>query len=224
MCQKQCVKYSFIFHIHSHFTRLGVKSMKNSTKKPDDMEKDIKKVVLTTRQILLYMVDFYVGFSAFFDGGFFRKTINDYWQWRDLDKECFSKTIYRLKKDKFIDCYNHNNEKYIELTKKGIERVRVYITDEVKIPIPEEWDNKWRIIIFDIPNEKKTVRDILASKLKKLGFFRLQKSVFVYPYECKTEIDFLKKIYKIEPYVQYILADQIEADIDLFKHFFSKNL
>lgn len=191
-------------------------------KKVKFTEEDKEKVILTTRQILLYLVDFYVKMTEFGDGGLFRKSINDYWRWRDLDKERFSREIYRLKKAKIIDCYNHNDERYIELTKKGIERTRFYITDEITISIPQNWDNKWRIVIFDIPNSKKTVRDILANKLKKLGFVRLQKSVFVFPYECKKEIDYLKKIYQIESYVQYILADQIDTKIDLKQHFFNR--
>jgi len=43
-----------------------------------------------------------------------------------------------------------------------------------------------------------------------MGFYMLQKSVWVYPYPCFDEIEFLRQIYKVEINVTYILAKSIE--------------
>jgi DNA-binding transcriptional regulator PaaX len=50
------------------------------------------------------------------------------------------------------------------------------MVEEVKLKKPEKWDKKWRIVIFDIPNKKKPARNTLTEKLKKLGFYHLQKA------------------------------------------------
>ena len=71
------------------------------------------------------------------------------------------------------------------------------------------WDGLFRVIIFDIPENRKGIREIFRKKLKELEFQQLQKSVFVSPYECRNEIDFLKNVYEIVPYVSYILATDI---------------
>ncbi|OGD67370.1 CRISPR-associated endonuclease Cas2 [Candidatus Berkelbacteria bacterium RIFCSPHIGHO2_12_FULL_36_9] len=186
---------------------------------------DIKKVVLGTKQILMYLVDLSVGIFEYGDRGrVYRRSIKEYWQQRDLNKERFSRDLYRLRRDKFIRIYFKDKEKIIELTKKGKERIRNYLVDDLKIETPEQWDKKWRIIIFDIPEEKKTARDVLAAKLKQIGFLRLQKSVFVFPYDCKDEIDFLKELYEIRPYIQYIVADRIDTEVNLLQHFFDNEI
>jgi DNA-binding transcriptional regulator PaaX len=38
-----------------------------------------------------------------------------------------------------------------------------------------KWDEKWRIVAFDIPEKFKTGRDALRRKLKEVGFHELQK-------------------------------------------------
>ena len=105
------------------------------------------------------------------------------------------------------------------LTDHGKDKVIKYMIADFKIFIPEKWDKKWRIVVFDIPNEKKTARDILASKLKKLGFIRLQKSIFVFPYDCQKEIDYLREVYEIKPFVQYIVAESIDTEVVLMDYF-----
>lgn len=186
---------------------------------------DKKKLKLTTRQILLYLIDaFVVGFDVFDGYGLHRKSVSDYYKWRDFDKVRFQQDLYRLKKEKIVKRYQQGKERYIELTPKGKEKIRGYILSELKIIIPKKWDYKWRIVIFDIPEDKKTIRDIVAGKLKRLGFLRLQKSVFVFPFDCKAEINRLKLLYDISRYVQYIVAEQIDTELDLVKYFFEQTI
>ncbi len=65
------------------------------------------------------------------------------------------------------------------------------------------WDRKWRVVFFDIPEKKRKARDALRNKLRELGFRELQKSVFVHPYSCQSEIDFIVEFFEIRPYVRY---------------------
>ena len=89
----------------------------------------------------------------------------------------------------------------------------------MKIEKPKIWDGKWRIVIFDIPKHKKRARDALREKLKELGFYPFQKSVWVFPYPCEKEIQFLVELFDIWPYVNLIVAENISNDIKLRKHF-----
>lgn len=184
-------------------------------------KEDVDRVVLSVKEILMYLVDFGAILFEYGDKSrVYRRSIKEYWKWRDFDKTRFSKDLYRLKRDKFIKIYLEGKNKHIELTVKGKNKIKSYLIADLKIKIPQTWDQKWRIVIFDIPNEKKTARDILAKKLKNLGFLRLQKSVFVFPYDCKSEIDYLKEIYEIKSNVQYIIADRIDTEINLLKYFY----
>lgn len=67
--------------------------------------------------------------------------------------------------------------------------------------------------------KKKTARDVLRSKLKRLGFKKLQKSVFIYPHDCEKEINFLRMNYGIERHVIYLLVNKIDHEEKLIKSF-----
>lgn len=59
-------------------------------------------------------------------------------------------------------------------------------------------DGRWRLVLFDIEESRRHARNAFALKLRKLGFYRLQKSVWVYPYPCNNEITEIQKAYNLE--------------------------
>ena len=76
--------------------------------------------------------------------------------------------------------------------------------------LDEKWDGKWRVVIWDIPEQRKRVRDLLRYKLKTLGFEKLQKSVWVSKINCtKVLKEFIKKV-GIEKWVLVLESDNIE--------------
>lgn len=94
-----------------------------------------------------------------------------------------------------------------------------YKLDTMIIQKPEKWDGKWRIVIFDIPEFNKQLRDTLRLKLRQLGLIELQKSVFIHPYECRNEIDFVIELYGPCRYVRFIEAVSIDTELQLKKKF-----
>lgn len=83
----------------------------------------------------------------------------------------------------------------------------------------KKWDSQWRIVIFDIPERFKKARNALSLTLKKMGFYPLQKSVFVHPFECADEIDFVIEFWNMRPYVRLVLATHIDNELHLKNHF-----
>lgn len=59
------------------------------------------------------------------------------------------------------------------------------------------WDGKWRIVIFDISENERVVRDSLRFKLISLGFGKLQESVYITPLDVLGDIKEFLKIKKI---------------------------
>ncbi|MBI2068893.1 MAG: CRISPR-associated endonuclease Cas2 [Candidatus Yanofskybacteria bacterium] len=83
-----------------------------------------------------------------------------------------------------------------------------------------KWDRKWRVVIFDIPQEMHKKRNNFRYKLKYLGFFMLQKSVFVLPYPCEEELGYVCQGLDINDYVDVIIADSIGfRESEIKKHF-----
>lgn len=190
-------------------------------------EQEKEKIKLTVREILLNLLDISVTGLDIFDGyHLYRKEIQNYRNWRELEKENFSKACWRLEKQGYIKHYQANKKFSLvfKLTTKGKKRAFKYLTNELKINIPKNWDRKWRIVIFDVPKDKKQLRDIIRAVLKRLGFFQLQKSVFVYPFDCREAIAALKYFYNCSGYLQYIIAEEVENEIDLVNLFYDQGI
>jgi DNA-binding transcriptional regulator PaaX len=67
-------------------------------------------------------------------------------------------------------------------------------------------------LIFDIPTKPKIynqAREALRNKIKKLGFYQMQKSVWAYPYECEDEILFVAEIFQVQRHIEIITADKV---------------
>ena len=136
------------------------------------------------------------------------------------DKAQINQAIKRLRNQKII-CIreNKNGDKTIILTDSGKIRLLRYNIDEITIDQPKEWDKKWRIVIFDIPEDKRMARNLLRGVLKRLGFLHLQHSVWVYPYPCKREIDFVSISFGVGKFILYFETDYLENQIFLINHF-----
>ena len=114
---------------------------------------------------------------------------------------------------------NSRGKKYLHLTGKGQRELLKYQVGELTIKKPKRWDGKWRIIIFDIKELRHSDRDRLRMQLKKLGFVKLQQSVWVFPYDCEELTVLLKSFFKFGKDLLYMTVDHLEYDRDLRRHF-----
>ena len=131
----------------------------------------------------------------------------------------FIKSLSYLQKNRLVSIAEKDGQQILTLSEDGKKRVLRFNLHQMAIKKPKKWDGYWRIVIFDIPEGRKQGREALRSKLKQLGFYRLQKSCFIYPYECKSEIDFISEMFEVSPYVNFIVAKEIEGAPLLQKSF-----
>jgi DNA-binding transcriptional regulator PaaX len=140
--------------------------------------------------------------------------------WRGMGKKKLKKKIFELKKRRLVSfSETPNGEITINLTESGEALALKYKIEEMKIQKPKKWDRKWRVVIFDIPEKKKKNRELFREKLKNLGFHQLQKSVFVYPFPCRDEIEFLRQNWEIAPFVLFLETSTIEEEWKLKEKF-----
>jgi hypothetical protein len=129
-----------------------------------------------------------------------------------------SQAIYYLKKRKLIKTQTINNKTILVLTEKGKKRKLEYDLENIRILKQGVWDGKWRLLMFDIPESEKLAREALREKLKKLGFAKFQKSVWLHPFPCENEIDFISEYFSIGQYLN-LLVVQINDDQPLRRRF-----
>lgn len=109
----------------------------------------------------------------------------------------------------------------VKLTKEGKKKLARYKIDLLEIEKPKKWDGKWRVIIFDVPVKKNSARESLRKKMKRLGFYRLQHSVFVHPYPCLEIVQFLRDYFGVSSEVEYLEVERLESQNKLIEYFFT---
>lgn len=140
---------------------------------------------------------------------------------RYFDKEYFKKRVGYLQYRGYIDVVEDEDDTMeIKLTELGEAQVVKRALGEMRILPAEKWDGIWRILIFDIPERNKAAREGFRECLKRMGFYRLQKSTFVFPYPCREEIEFLVRLYDVVSHVRFIETNSVSFDDDI-KDFFS---
>jgi len=158
-------------------------------------------------------LDTYSGMQRFYGIYHSKKEDRVYWARKEEERK-IKKSIKDLEKRKYIK-FDRNKNLY--LTEKGVlEFIKFRIEKKQK-----KWDKKWRIIIFDVAEDRRNSRDFLRSRLKWLGFKELQKSAWIFPYDIQREIEELMKIskYDAEGDVRFLIVEKIKSDDDLKKWF-----
>lgn len=151
---------------------------------------------------------------------FIRNLLSNYKKWRKYPRKKVRDTFYNLKKQGLIKIKKKNHQIYISLTKEGKKKAGIFQIDSLKIKRPKKWDGKWRLVIFDISQLKKFYREAFRGKLKELGFYPLQKSVWVYPFDCQAEIELLREFFGLsEKEIRLAVAEGIGDDSKLKKFF-----
>lgn len=147
--------------------------------------------------------------------------ISSYIKKKRFEKEKFLRDLKSLQKRELVDYRELESGRIeIKITKKGKEKILKYQIDEIKLKKPQRWDRKWRLIMFDIPHSHKAARDVFRRKLLDLRFYPLQKSVFITPYPCEDEIDFIASIFDVRKYVLIVYVSNFEGEEKL-RHYFS---
>ena len=142
---------------------------------------------------------------------------------KNYSKKQFQSSLYKLKHNKLIEIIREGDESFkVQLTNKGKKRVKDFCFEALKIEKPKKWDEQWRVLIFDIPSKPKIynqAREALRAKIKDLGFHQIQKSVWVYPYECEDEILFIAELFQIQKHVELLTVEKLLHEDVLKKEF-----
>ena len=107
-------------------------------------------------------------------------------------------------------------EKSVRMTLAGKELAEYLFRS---LPKQKKWDGKWRIIAFDVPEPYSTARRALSLKLRELGCYHYQNSVFVYPYDCEEEINFIRNYFGFDSAIKYIVAEKLDDEKTLEEFF-----
>jgi DNA-binding transcriptional regulator PaaX len=141
-------------------------------------------------------------------------------EWRAIDRRSLDIAIRLLYRSKLVETRPGPNDSLtLVLSEQGKKIALSFDIERMQLKRHAEWDGKWRIVLFDIPEKLKKVRDIVRFRLRQLGFVELQHSVWVTPHPCKKEIEYVIEFYDMRKYVRFITAIDIDNALHLERTF-----
>lgn len=135
------------------------------------------------------------------------------------DNYRITQAVRGLQQKKLVRIKQKNGQDVIEITEMGKNRVLAYNLDTMHIKPLKKWNGRWYLVTFDIPETQKRARRAVSAKIKEIGMYPLQKSIFVSPYPCKEEIDFVGEFFGVRKHIIYIEALDIENASKVCRHF-----
>lgn len=188
----------------------------------------MKKIIVSaTQQILHGILHAGIIIMAITESGYSSKALAralnySVTEWeRSRDKRRYINSFHYLRRQKLIRYQYRGKQLHVSITPKGERIVKRHNFNKLKIKKPRKWDGKWRVLIFDIDSKQKQKREALRGKLKELGFFQLQKSVWVCAYRCDREIKEIRDFFLLkQSELNLITATKVEDDYqmrDFFK-------
>lgn len=128
--------------------------------------------------------------------------------------------LSRLAQKGYIAFHEEKGMRYARITESG-KKLLEYEEQKAALQLKrgKRWDKRWRIVIFDIPEIRRNVRDQLREVMRDAGFYHLQDSVWLYPHDCEDFIALLKADLKIGNAVLYLIVEKIENEKHLKEHF-----
>ena len=128
--------------------------------------------------------------------------------------------LARLKQKGEIEFEERDGKKYVRLTERGEEALAF---GQQKLQLangkPRKWDRRYRLVMFDVPEKRKKIRERLRFEMEEVGFLRIQDSAWLSPYDCEEFMALLKADLHIGKDVLYAVVEEIENDKWIRKHF-----
>ncbi|GAA0344526.1 phenylacetic acid degradation operon negative regulatory protein PaaX [Bacillus carboniphilus] len=114
--------------------------------------------------------------------------------------------ISRMNKQGWVQSRKEGNKSYYFLSKRGVERMDEAANRIFKLK-PDNWDQKWRMLIYSIPEEKRSIRDELRKELVWSGFGTISNSCWISPNDLTKQVYALMDKYDIHDHVHYFITE-----------------
>lgn len=127
-----------------------------------------------------------------------------------------TRAIKNLKKLKLVEEYHSGQNNYIRLSDRGRVKANSYKMKGSTTLMTSSWDGKWRIILLDLPESRKTERDSLRYLLKKAGFLCLKNSAWISPYPFEYMFENIKNDLHLSNELIIIVTESVDESTKIF--------
>jgi len=136
-------------------------------------------------------------------------------EFRNLDVEnryAITRSLKGLRDAGLIENISSPQNEYARLTKEGKKKVNTLKLDNDTTLVNISWDGLWRIILLDLPEDRKSERESLRYLLKKAGFVCLKNSAWISPYPYEHLFTNIKKDLGLTTEMMIIVTEFIDDE------------
>lgn len=119
-------------------------------------------------------------------------------------------TLFRLKNKNLIKDSKKGRETLFSLADSGREFIAGYMNRMSMAE--EEWNGKWLLFSFNIPERKRSLRNILRDELTFIGFGRLHANLWISPYDIREECNRIIKRLEVKEHTAMFITDYVGDD------------
>lgn len=143
---------------------------------------------------------------------------------KDTQKPVYAitRSLKGLKEAGFVDSVSSGQNDYARLTKSGRVKANSYKLEAKSSLVNPTWDGKWRIILLDLPESRKSEREALRYLLKKAGFVMLKNSAWISPYPFEHLFTNIKKDLGLSTEMMIIVTESLDSETEKELHKFYK--
>jgi len=139
-------------------------------------------------------------------------------EWEKFNLWRLRQVIKRMQNSKLVEVKEEKGIPIIKVTQKGKQKLLRYKIDEMVLD-ESNWDGKWRLIIYDVQTGKRANSEMFRIMLNKLKFLKLQRSVYLSPFKCEDEIEYLRLLFEIGNEVQILKVGSLENETAYRRYF-----
>ena len=136
----------------------------------------------------------------------------------DKDKKtgyAIARSVKNLVESGCIEIHKSDNQNYLKITSKGKTKLNSIRLEGQDALVSRVWDGLWRIIILDIPEERKNEREALRYLLKKADFTCIKNTVWISPYPYEHLFTNIKKDLGLGTELMIIVTDKLDEETNL---------
>lgn len=138
--------------------------------------------------------------------------------WKKFNTKLLKRNLKRLQQQKIVEIKEKDGQEVIKLTQKGHTKFLKFKLEELSLK-EKAWDGKWRLVIYDVSHLKRSSQDSFRRMLKQMNFLLLQKSVYLTPFKCNDEIEYLREYFNLGKEVLVLEVSKLEHD-RLYRQYF----
>lgn len=132
-------------------------------------------------------------------------------EWKKFNQWRLKQILKRMYDQKLVEISQTKDGSIVKISNKGKKKLLKYNLEEMTLD-DRNWDGKWRIIIYDIFTSKKQERELFRKILKQMKFLKIQKSVYLTPFKCADEIEYLRQVCNVGKEVLILTVSGIEGE------------